>query len=126
MSDSAVIAGSGLALGAVTLTGTILGMHYDALAVGFFAALVAVLHMPPREGDKRTPLHVFWLISAGSFMAGLFAPATAQAAQAYLPWLAALDRDTQRITAAGVIGVTVNVAIPLLYAVMTRKAGGGQ
>jgi len=116
--------GAGLALGTVTLTGTIFGMHYDALAIGFVAALVALLHMPPRDGEARTPWRVFSLVGGASFLAGIFAPATAQAATAYLPWVAALGADLLRVTSAAVIGASANVLIPLAITWATRKAGG--
>lgn len=118
------LGGSALALGTVTLTGTVLGMHYDALIIGFVAALVATLHLPPRDGQARTPWRVFSLVAGASFLAGIFAPATAQAATAYLPWMAALGGDLLRITSAAVIGASANVAIPLAITWATRKAGG--
>lgn len=114
--------GSALALGTVTLTGTVLGLHYDALAIGFFAALVALLHMPPPEG-ARPILRVFALVAGSSFMAGIFAPVTALAAENYLPWTAALGPDLLRITSAALIGASVHVAIPLVFAFAKRKAG---
>ena len=120
----ATLTGAGLALGTVTLTGTIFGMHYDALAIGFVAALVALLHLPPREGQARTPWRVFSLVAGASFLAGIFAPATAQAATAYLPWVAALGPDLLRVTSAAVIGVSAHVVIPLAFAWLARKAGG--
>lgn len=115
--------GAGLALGTVTLTGTLMGMHYDALAVGFVAALVALLPVPPKNGESRTPWRVFMLIAGASFLAGVFAPVTALAAQVYLPWVAALGADTLRITSAALIGATANVVIPLGFAWLARKAG---
>lgn len=123
---NATAAGAGLALGTVTLTGTIFGMHYDALAIGFVAALVALLHMPPRDGEARTPWRVFSLVAGASFLAGIFAPATAQAAQAYLPWVSALGADLLRVTSAAVIGASANVLIPLAIVWATRKAGGAE
>lgn len=118
--------GAGLALGTVTLTGTLIGMHYDALTIGFIAALVALLHMPPRDGKGRTPWRVFSLVTGASFLAGVFAPATALAAQAYLPWAAALSVDVLRISAAAVIGASANVALPLAFGWLIRKAGERQ
>jgi hypothetical protein len=115
--------GVGLAFGTVTLTGTIFGMHYDALGIGFVAALVALLHMPPRDGQSRTPWRVFSLVAGASFLAGVFAPATAQAATAYLPWVAAMGPDLLRVTSAAVIGASANVVIPLGFAWLARKAG---
>ena len=120
----ATLTGAGLALGTVTLTGTIFGMHYDALAIGFVAALVALLHMPPRDGQARTPWRVFSLVAGASFIAGVFAPATAQAATAYLPWVASLGADLLRVTSAAIIGATANVGLPLVFGWMARKAGG--
>ena len=116
--------GAGLALGTVTLTGTILGRHYDALLIGFFAALVALLHLPAPAGEQRTLLRVFSLVVGASFLAGVFAPVTALAAENYLPWTAQLGRDALRMTSAAVIGAGVHVAIPLLFAFAQRKAGG--
>lgn len=123
---NATAAGTVLALGTVTLTGTILGMHYDALAIGFVAALVALLHLPAQDGESRTPWRVFSLVAGAAFLAGLLSPLAALAATNYLPWTAALGRDALRLTAAALIGGGVHVAIPLAFAWMARKSGGGQ
>lgn len=121
---NATITGSALALGTVTLTGSILGVPYDALAIGFGAALVSLLHLPPKAGEARTPWRVFTLVIGASFLAGIFAPVLAVAAENYLPWAATAGRDALRIAAAALIGAGVHVAIPLLYGLMTRKIGG--
>jgi hypothetical protein len=123
---NATAAGAVLALGTVTLTGTILGMHYDALAVGFVAALIALLHMPEKNGAPRSPLRVFSLVAGAAFLAGMLSPVAAVAATNYLPWTAALGRDVLRLAAAAMIGVGVHVAIPLSFSWLTRKSGGDQ
>lgn len=119
----ATAAGTALALGTITLTGTIMGMHYDALGAGFIAALVALLHMPPKDGEQRTVGRVFALVAGASFLAGIFAPLTAAAATAYLPWTTTLGADLLRVSAAAVIGLTAQVAIPLAFAFIARRAG---
>lgn len=116
--------GAALALGTVTVTGTILGMHYDALAVGFVAALIALLHLPPRPEERRTPARVGALVAGAAFLAGIFAPITASAATTYLPWTAGIGADLLRVTAAAVIGATAHVALPLVFGLLARKAGG--
>lgn len=118
------LGGTALTLGTVTLTGTVLGMHYDALVIGFVAALVATMHLPPRDGEARTPWRVLSLVGGASFLSGIFAPVTAQAATAYLPWAASLGADLLRVTSAAVIGASANVMIPLAITWATRKAGG--
>lgn len=120
----ALAGGSVLALGTVTLTGTILGLHYDALAIGFFSALVALLHMPTPRGD-RSLLRVFSLVAGASFLAGVFAPTAGLAMRNYFPWSAALGDDMLRITAAALIGASVHMAIPLVFAFAAKKATGG-
>jgi hypothetical protein len=116
--------GTTLALGTVTLTGTILGMHYDALIVGFIAALVSLLHLPPAAGETRTIGRVFALVASASFMAGLLAPITAAAATNYLPWTLRIGADLLRVTAAALIGAGIHVAVPATMSWMRKRAGG--
>lgn len=106
--------GAAIALGAVTLTGSVLGLHYDALAIGFVAALFALLHTAPDPDLPRTPLRVFAFVAAGSFAAALFAPLAAVAVREYLDVVGKVDAEVLRMCCAGVIGATINAAIPAL------------
>lgn len=111
-------AGAGIALGAVTITGTILGMHYDALLVGFIAALLALMHLPPDEAQPKTPLRVFAFVAAGSFVAGVFAPAAALAAADQIELLRKLEPGLLRIMAAAAIGATLHLVLPAVRSML--------
>lgn len=99
-----------------TLTGTILGMHADALVIGCGCSLAALLHLPPMPR-----LRALGTVAANTLIAGVFAPSLALAATAQAAWLAALGEAPLRSTAAGAIGLLGQVAIPVLFRFIQRK-----
>lgn len=116
---STTVAGAALAAGAITITGSILGVHYDTLLAGLFGGLVSLSYLPPMS---------LWR-SAGSvltsaLLAGFFSPVIAAAGANYFPWLATLG-DHLRIAGAAFIGLSAQSLIPIMLA-WARKQGGLQ
>lgn len=119
MSEPATTAtGAGLALGAVTITGTVLGLHIDALLLGLAAALSALMLLPPDGGPPRTPWRVFAFVASASFAAGVFAPLVALIAADELETLRRLDPAVLRGMSAVAIGATVHLLLPALRPVV--------
>jgi hypothetical protein len=103
---STTAAGVAIAAGTITLTGTIFGVHYDALLGGFFGGLVSLSYLP-----AATIWRIAGSVGTSSILAGFFAPIAAAAGSNYFPWVAGLG-DFTRIAAAVVIGLVAHAAIP--------------
>lgn len=100
---------TGIAAAAVaTGAGIFLGMHTDALIVGFVAGLVALLHVPP-QATQRTPLRIFALVAGSAFLSGIFSPIASAAMVAYFDWAKSLGEDAMRFTTAASIGGGVHL-----------------
>lgn len=80
------------------------------MGIGLAGALVALLHLPPTEGETRTPLRVFALVVASGFLAGVFVPVAVAGGLNYLPWLAAAGDRPLQLAAAALIGAAPHVA----------------
>jgi hypothetical protein len=104
---SSTAAGVAIAAGTITLTGSILGVHYDALLAGFAGGLVWLTFQP-----AVSVVRIAGSIVASSLIAGFVAPIVAAGAVNYLQWLAALG-DHMRIASAFGLGVGAQVIVPL-------------
>lgn len=106
---SSTAAGVAIAAGAITLTGTIFGVHYDALLGGFFGGLVSLSYMPCTSIRR-----VAGSVGTSSILAGFFAPIAAAAGSNYFPWVASLGGFT-RIASAVCIGLFAHAVIPAVF-----------
>ncbi len=102
--------------GAVTLTGTVMGMHIDALVGGFGGGLVALLHLPEMPHGKK-----FFSIAAATFLGGVLAPMAIAAGAASFDWLTSIKQTPLRMAAGALIGLFAQVGIPILFSVARRK-----
>ena len=116
------VTGGTWALGAITLSGSILGLHYDAMLIGFVASMVALLNLSPPLDPPRTPLRVFGFVLSAAFLAGVFAPALASALRLNIDWLSALPDAALRPICAALIGGGGHIVIPLMIAALRRRA----
>jgi hypothetical protein len=117
----AAIAAKSAASGA--LTAAALPLDPITMSVGLVAALVALLHIAPPEGQTRTPLRVFALVVASGFLSGVFVPVAAAAGTNYLPWLATVGDRSLHLAVAAIIGALPHVA-PTLWRLWRESKGG--
>lgn len=103
---ASAVGGIVIAAGTVVFSGTILGVHYDALLAGFFGGLLSLSVLPAMSRWK-----IACSVGGSSLMAGFFAPIFAAAALNYFPWLLAVG-DLTRMSCAVVIGVCWQPLLP--------------
>jgi hypothetical protein len=116
-------AGIAIAAGTITLTGTILGVHYDALTAGLFGGLVSLSYLP-----AMPVLRIAGSVATSSLLAGFFAPLIAAAAVNYFPFLGGMG-DYMRIAAAAGLGISAQAVIPAVLNWIRAKGeakGGAQ
>lgn len=109
-------AGIAIAAGTITLTGSILGVHYDALLAGFAGGLVALSYLP-----AMTVPRIAGTVIAASLMAGFFAPMTAAGALNFFPWMNGTG-DSLRLAMAAGIGIFGQALIPYGFGYLRRKS----
>jgi hypothetical protein len=106
MAEPSTTAGITIGAGAIAVTGSILGVHYDMLIAGFFGGLLSLSHLPPMSRWR-----VAGTIGTASIAAGFFGPILAKAAAHYFPWLEELG-DFLRMAAGAGIGAGIHSIIP--------------
>lgn len=111
------ITGIAIAAGTITLTGSILGVHYDALLAGFAGGLVALSYLP-----SMPAMRIAGTVVAASLLAGFFAPVLAFGAANYFPFLTGAG-DSLRIAMAAGIGIFGQALIPAVLGYIRRKGG---
>jgi len=109
--------GIAIAAGTITLTGSILGVHYDALTAGLFGGLVALSYLPSMSAAR-----IAGSVATSSLLAGFFAPVIAAAALNYFPWLVGMG-DYMRIAAAAALGISAQAIIPSVLSWIRMKGG---
>lgn len=115
-STSAAIA---IAFGTVTVSGSLLGIQYDALLAGFFGGLVSLSVLPPMSNWK-----IAGSVVCSALLAGFFAPLCAAAALNFLPWLSAVSELT-RLACAVVIGICWQPILPAGLSRLRSVIGSG-
>jgi len=106
-----------LALGTVTLTGSILGMEYDVLLVGMAGGLVA-LSMVEQTGRIKMAVSVI----TSALVAGYVAPIAHAGALEYFPWTAK-SAEAVRWFCAFAAGVSAQTIVPLALGWLKKKGG---
>lgn len=92
---------------------------------GLVAALTALLHITPPEGEHRTPVRVFLLVASSGFLAGVFVPVVVAGGVNYLPWLTTVPDLPLQWAAAAAIGAAPHVA-PTLWRLWREAKGGAR
>lgn len=110
-------AGIAIAAGSITLTGSVLGMQYDALLAGLCGGLVALPYLPPMRWRK-----IAGSVTGSALVAGWFAPLAVAAAANYFSFLGNADPNTLRIAAAAALGLCSQVLIPAAFAWLRKKS----
>lgn len=101
----------------VTLSGSILGIQYDALTIGLLGGVAALMHLPPMPGH----LHKFGSVMLASLVGGLFAPVASATALNYAGWLHDVGDVPLRLGCAFILGLVSQVAIPVVLDMIKRK-----
>lgn len=115
---ASAVGGIVIAAGTVALSGTIFGVHYDALLAGFFGGLLSLSILPPMSRWK-----IACSVGGSSLMAGFFAPIFAAGALNYLPWLVGVGEIT-RMSCAVVIGICWQPLLPAGLKRLGNMLGG--
>lgn len=114
---SITAAGGALALGTVTLTGSVLGLEYDVLLVGLAGGLVA---LSAAEPTGRLKMAISMITSA--LVAGYVGPIAHAGALEYFPWTARSDAAL-RWFCAFVAGVSAQTIVPLALGWLKKRGG---
>ncbi|MET3132854.1 hypothetical protein AAKU55_003135 [Oxalobacteraceae bacterium GrIS 1.11] len=110
--------GIAIAAGTITLTGSILGVQYDALLAGLAGGLVSLSYLPAMTWGR-----IAGSVAGSSLIAGWFAPLASIAAANYFPFVAGAGESTIRIAAAAALGLGAQVIIPAAFAWLRKKGG---
>lgn len=119
--SSAAEASAGLTL---TVTGSLLGLQFDALMLGFVGALVAqtLVTDPPIEGltPLRRYVRVFAQLLAAGLLAGMLTPVVESIAGGMLP--GHVGAQALHLATAGAIGMVAPVVVPLMRKIVSKLA----
>lgn len=120
---SSTVAAIAATTGTIVLTGSLFGLQYDAMLMGLFGGLIALMHLPipPAETKWGEVLHTAMSLFSAAVLAGLFSPVAAPALAAGFEFLSKIPPTTLRLAAAGAIGLLAQVGIPVLFALVRRK-----
>lgn len=112
-------AGAGIGAATITLTGSFLGIQYDAFTLALLGGFGALLHLPPIPSHARKMLSVL----TAAFLGGLMSPLALAGASQYAPEIVnSAGPMAVRLACAFVIGLLAQPAIPLGFDYL-RKLG---
>lgn len=111
------VAGIAIATGAITLTGSFLGLQFDALLFGLAGGLFSLMYLPPM-GSR-------WRLAGTLGAASMIGAIAAQVALPYafdtFPLLLKVGSDVVRPAIACGVGLVLQVVIPILLALVKRR-----
>lgn len=111
-------AAAAAAAGAITITGSILGLEYQLLLIGMFGGLIAVSFLP-----QTTRARMAMSVATSALLAGYATPVVATLSVAQIPAMAGVATEKLSWFCALVIGVSAQTLIPIALGWM-RKMGG--
>lgn len=111
--------GIAIAAGTLTITGSILGVQYEALLAGLFGGL-CYLSYSPTVSKLRLSVN----LATSSLMAGFFAPILMVGVLNYFPYLSKAGETPLRIAVAAWIGLVSQSAVPFLLKKLNKKIEG--
>ena len=106
MAEPSSTSAAAFTVGTVSVVGTFLGMHYDALLLGLFGGLIMLARQ-----QAATRLIAFSSVTLSAIFAGAMSPVAASVVVAYTQ---ALSLDEARISSAAVIGCGWQSIAPIL------------
>lgn len=125
MAEPSTATGGGVALaaGTITLTGSILGLQYDALLFGLAGGLVSLMHLPPDHPALGTMWRTAGMLAASAFFAAVLSPAAAPALYGLADWALRIPENAVRLAAAALIGLTLQWLVPAGMKWLTARGG---
>ena len=114
---TATYSGVVIATGAVTITGSVFGLGYDAMIGGLIGSLMLVMHLPAAP-IMRTIAMVF----LGSLLSAGFSPIAVAASLSYFTWTSSIPHSALNMACALLLGIVIPAIIPLGLAFSKRKS----
>lgn len=106
---------------AATITGSVLGLAYDALLGGLLGGLLSLMYLAPMPVPRMAAS-----LAGAALAGGAFGPVALAAGAHYLPWLAGVGAGPLRMAAAIAVGLVAQVAIPAGLEFVRRRAQAAQ
>lgn len=108
----------------ITLTGSIMGLQFDALMLGFVGALVAQTLVPEPPGESLPPLRRYvWTLAqlvAAGMLAGILTPIAESLVAGIAP--GNVPAQALHLATAGIIGMVAPTVIPMLRKITSKIA----
>jgi hypothetical protein len=105
-----------IAAGAVTVTGSIFGLEYDALIFGLIGSLALVMHLP-----TATLLRTVGMVMLGALLSAGFSPMAVAAAIENFKWANTMPVLGLRMGCGIGLGLCIPAFIPLALKYSKRK-----
>jgi hypothetical protein len=115
MAEPSSTSAAAFTVGTVSIVGTFLGMHYDALLLGLFGGLIMLARQ-----QAATRLIAFSSVTLSTLFAGAMSPVAASVVVAYT---AALTLDEARISCAALIGCGWQSMAPIITDFVKQSFG---
>jgi len=114
-------AGVAVATGAITLTGTVVGLQLDALVIGLCGGLISLMFLP-----AMAPIRVAGTLFTAAITGAAASPFAPAAAVQYAAFLVAPGTTPLRLFAALAVGVLAQFAIAAAIKRVQKQGGEGQ
>jgi MFS family permease len=109
---------------AIAVTGSVIGLQFDSMMIGFIGALVAQTLVPAIAADARRwyqrYLWAFAQLLCAGLLAGILTPVAEALLISMLP--GKMPSNALHVAAAGVIGMVAPVIVPLLRNLTNKLA----
>jgi hypothetical protein len=116
--SSTTAGGIAVATGFVTLTGSFLGLQYDALLFGLFGGLVSLMHV-----SVGTPRRMAGTLATAALLGAVLSQFTPALVHEF-EMLKRVNSDHIRLATALFGGLFGQFGIPLVMGWLSRKSGG--
>lgn len=119
MTDPSSSSAAGVVIGAsaVTITGSVFGLGYDAMIGGLIGSLMLVMHLP-----AAPIMRTIGMVFLGSLLSAGFAPIAFAASLSYFTWASSISPTALRMACALLLGIVIPAIIPLGLAFSKRKS----
>lgn len=112
---TATTAAAGAAGLTLTIAGSIMGLHFDAMFAGFGGALIAQSFVP----STVTRLRAFLQLLGAGGLSGFLSPVGVVVAQKIAPW--PLPTDATQLAVGATLGIVAPVVVPLLRKLAVKR-----